>query len=109
MVECLLAGGADGATGEGCRGHRGVVDHTVDDHVDDVGVDGDRVGGDLGDVPRELAFALEVLVAAVDAEVVLDGHAAPCWSVVGRVATGREASRPSSDSRMFVRALWRWT
>ena len=49
------------------RGGRdgGVVDDAVDDHVDDFGFDLDRVHGDLGDAPGELAFAGEVLVAAV--------------------------------------------
>ena len=77
VVECLLAGGTHRCAGEGCRGHRRIVDHAVDDHVDDVGFDLDRVGGDLGDVPGELPFACEVLVAAVDAEVMDGGHDAP--------------------------------
>jgi hypothetical protein len=34
---------------------RRVVDDAVDDHVDDVGVDLDRIGGDLGDAPGELS------------------------------------------------------
>ena len=46
------AGGADGRAGEGCRRHGGVVDDAVDDHVDHVGLDLDRVGGDLGDASR---------------------------------------------------------
>src|SRR5690606_38101225 len=46
---------------------RRVVDHPVDDHVGD-GVGGfDVLAGDLGDLPRELVLAGEVLVAAVSA------------------------------------------
>ena len=91
VVERLLAGGAHGRAGEGCRGHRRVVDDAVDDHVDDVGLDLDRVGGDLGDVPGELPLAGEVLVAAVDAEVMGDGHD---WPFVVRPFDGlRDRSR----------------
>ena len=95
VIECLLTGGADGRPGEGCGGHGGIVDHAVDDHVDDVGVDLDRVGGDLGEMPRELPCALEVLVAAVHAQVVDDGHAAPrSWGSL-------LLSRPSTEARML--------
>ncbi len=70
----LRTGCADGTTGEGCRGHRRVVDDPVHDHVDDVVLDGDRIDGDLRDLVGELLLAGQRLVAAVDADVVGDGH-----------------------------------
>jgi hypothetical protein len=59
--EGLGPGGHDGAAVE--RGGRDgcVVDHAVDDHVDDLGSHLDRIGRDLGDGPGELALPLEVL------------------------------------------------
>ena len=77
VIERLLTCGAHRRSGERCGSHRRVVDDAVDDHAHDVGFDVDRVGGDLGDAPSELLLSRELLLTAVDPDVVSDGHAAP--------------------------------
>ncbi|BDZ40309.1 hypothetical protein GCM10025863_29230 [Microbacterium suwonense] len=77
MAERLCAGGDDRAAGEGCRGDGRIVDEAVDDHLDHLGLDLDRVDGDLGDLPGELLFAGQLLFGAVDADVMGDGHDDP--------------------------------
>ncbi len=60
----------DGLAGEGGRRDGRVVDHAVHDHVDHVVVELDGVGRDPGQLPGELAFAGQVLVTPVGAQVV---------------------------------------
>ena len=67
----------DGAAVQGGDGHRGVVDDAVDDHVRRLGVDGDGVGGNLGDLVGELVLVGQVFLALVDANCVVDGHDDP--------------------------------
>ena len=50
-------------------GDRGVIDDAVDDHVGRFGVDLDWVGGDGGDLPGELVFALQIVFGTVGANV----------------------------------------
>ena len=56
--------------------HGGVVDHAVDDHGGDVALHRDLVGGDGGDLPRELVLALKVVLGWMHRHVVQD-HAFP--------------------------------
>jgi len=42
-------------------GHGRVVDDPVADHLDHVGLDGDGIGGDLGDLPGELVLSRQML------------------------------------------------
>jgi hypothetical protein len=94
VAERLRARSVDRPSGERGRGHRGVIDDAVNDHVYDVLLDLDGVSCDLGDLPGELVFAGEVLFAAVNADVMGDGHYTPSGSV-------------ERESRMPVRALYR--
>ena len=101
VVERLLPRGAHRTPRERGGRNGGVVDDAVDDHVHDVVVDRHRVDGDARQGPRQLPLAREVLVAAVDAEVVGDRHA--------RAFRWGEGAASSRDSRMLVRALCRCT
>src|SRR5699024_3406081 len=106
MAERLCAGGDDRVAGH--RGDRdgGVVDDPVDDHLLDVGFDLDRVEGDLGHLPGQLALVRQVLVGAVDADVVLSGGAVSWW---GGGAGGRAGGWSVCAPRSWARARGRWT
>src|SRR5699024_2515975 len=106
MAERLCAGGDDRVAGH--RGDRdgGVVDDPVDDHLLDVGFDLDRVDGDLGHLPGQLARVRQVLVGAVDADVVVS-HGAVSSRVGGDV--GRAGGWSGWAPRSWARARRRWT
>src|SRR5699024_10907609 len=81
----------------------------------DIAVDLDRVHGDLGHLPCQLALAGQVLVGAVDADVVVS-HDADSWVVGGGVGwsvpvpvavpvSGGPLTAPGRWSRWW----WRWT
>ena len=80
VAERLGAGRDDRGTVQGGDGDRGVVDDPVDDHLFDISLDLDRIDGDLGHLPGQLAFAGQVLVGAVDADGVVS-HAVLSWVV----------------------------
>src|SRR5699024_70156 len=102
VAERLGAGGDDGCAVQGRDRDGGVVDDPVDDHLLDIAVDLDRVDGDLGHLPCQLALAGQVLVGAVDADVVVSHDADSC--VVGG-GVGWSVPVPCR----WARAWWRWT
>src|SRR5699024_3688028 len=96
MAQRLGPGGGDRGAGERGDGDRGVVDDAVDDHLGDLVVDLDGVDGHRGHLPGQLVLVGQVLLGAVDADVVVS-HAdlsfAGCWGpVVSMGSVGSEGS-----------------
>src|SRR5699024_1998031 len=84
VAERLGVRGVDGGSVQGRDGDGGVVDDLVDDNLLDIAVDLDRVHGDVGHLPCQLALEGQVLVGAVDADVVVS-HDVDSWVVGGGV------------------------
>lgn len=74
MAQCLGAGRDDGRTVQGSDGDRSIVDDAVDDHVDNLGIDLDRVGGHLGQFVGQLLLTGQIFLGRVRTYGVLDGH-----------------------------------
>ena len=66
----LPACGGDRRAAQGRDGNRGIVDDAVDDHVGHGIRRVDLLGRDLSDLPCELLLARQVLVAAVNPDLV---------------------------------------
>ncbi|MNL58495.1 hypothetical protein D3C87_1821360 [compost metagenome] len=67
--ERLRAGRAYRPTCQGRRGDRGVIDDAVPDHLSDVRIDCDGIGGDAGELPGQLVFADQGLRGAIGPNV----------------------------------------
>ena len=68
MGKRLRPGTRDGPAGERGGGDRRIVDDAVADHLDDVSIERDIVGGDLGDLPGKLVLAGKVLGGFIGAD-----------------------------------------
>ena len=67
----LRAGARDRAPRDRGRGNRGIVDHAIADHIRHVDLDGDGVGGDVGDLPGQLIGAGKLIGGFERANAVL--------------------------------------
>src|SRR5699024_2817382 len=105
VAERLGAGGDDGGAIQGSDRDGGVVDDPVDDHLLDIAVALDRVHGDLGHLPCQLALAGQVLVGAVDADVVVS-HDADSWLVGGGVGWSVPVPVPVSGRPLPEPCRW---
>src|SRR5690606_13469629 len=108
VAERLGAGGDDRGAGGGGDGDGGGVGGADDHQLGDLGPGHDRGEGGLRHLPGQLVLVGEVLLGAVDADVVVDHAVASWWAGSADAASAVESVGMPAPCR-WARARRRWT
>ena len=99
MGERHRTGGDHRMTVDGGNGHRGVVDHAVDDHVHHIGIQRHRISGDGSDLPCQLVFTGEAVALGMNFDVVQDHVPGPLFIVNATCSSPAMQSNPIDNVR----------